>query len=432
MSETRKVISSTLGVISLMGALAGGVLWRQNQDHATSDGRPDLMGYLAAKTTDAQISEVEFFKEMSLLIKREYVDPVSNDQKLASGAVRGMIQSLGDVNSQFMDPTQFQIFKRRREGKYEGIGAELALRMDSGLPKSSEVASENLDDGQPDAVPAIQVPQLVVIDVVPGGPAEKAGMRPGDVIDSVNGRWILNAKALIDFRKAQQDLRLNKITRAQYASIHKEIRLKNETSILATRAKERLSSGETGSIDVAWFRNGKPMQAKMDKAVTQLKPFEASVNSVSRLNFGGDAAEQFSAAVSKMSGTIIIDLRHNVTGDYEVMRKCLVAVLPAGTYGYLTNLRDQHPKPFLIGKGVTRMPELNLVVDRTTLGPARTFATILKKYAKARITGDLPAGDTTVMKVVSLPDGSGYTLMTAVYRADPPKQAAAPGTEDKA
>ncbi|MEE8473464.1 MAG: S41 family peptidase [Dehalococcoidia bacterium] len=94
------------------------------------------------------------------VLHKNYVErEVLDDQKLAPGAIRGLIEALDDPYTTYMDPTTYEMEIAGFHGKFQGIGAHVNMRDD----------------------------QLEVIAPIPGTPAEKAGIRPGDAILEVNG-----------------------------------------------------------------------------------------------------------------------------------------------------------------------------------------------------------------------------------------------------
>src|SRR5688500_2716743 len=121
---------------------------------------------------------------MVSLLKDEYVDPIEDDTKLALGAIRGMVSSLCDLHSRFMDKEAFAVFKKNLNGDYEGIGAEFALKALSPTTKPMKPGARPNPGTQATEPPltmepgrdARSIPVLEVTAVVPGGPADKAGI----------------------------------------------------------------------------------------------------------------------------------------------------------------------------------------------------------------------------------------------------------------
>jgi carboxyl-terminal processing protease len=112
----------------------------------------------AANQNDAQDS-VKSFTHVLSVVERNYAEPVDADKLIYDGAIPGMLRVL-DPHSNFFDPKQYALFKEEQQGKYYGVGMTVQQR-------------EN---------------QTVVLAPFVGSPAYKAGIRPGDIIQKVDGK----------------------------------------------------------------------------------------------------------------------------------------------------------------------------------------------------------------------------------------------------
>src|SRR5579872_115107 len=112
----------------------------------------------ASGTTDLQDSLKNFTRVLSI-VQQEYAIPVDSDHALYDGAIPGMLRVL-DPHSTFFDPRQYALLREDQRGKYYGVGMNVGPQ-------------EN---------------HTVVLAPMPGSPAAKAGVRPGDVISSVDGK----------------------------------------------------------------------------------------------------------------------------------------------------------------------------------------------------------------------------------------------------
>lgn len=136
-------------------------------------------GYLAAGSSSesctAPNQSFAPFCEAYSKLKSEYVDKL-DDTKLAEGAIQGMFQyGVADPFSGYMPPQQYDQALGDLSGKFEGIGAEMALK--------------NLKDPA-DLAACAQLSDtcvLVVVSPINGSPADKAGIQPGDIVTAVNG-----------------------------------------------------------------------------------------------------------------------------------------------------------------------------------------------------------------------------------------------------
>ena len=107
---------------------------------------------------DAQASPRELLDEVVRRIELEYVDGLARDS-LYHAAIRGVLERLGDPNSQFVGASDWEDDRIRYHGEYGGVGLEVTDR-----------------DGF-----------ITVVAPVPGTPGARAGLRPGDRIVEVDG-----------------------------------------------------------------------------------------------------------------------------------------------------------------------------------------------------------------------------------------------------
>ena len=95
------------------------------------------------------------------LVHEQYVNQPVDDELLMRGAIRGMLDALGDPHTSYMDPDQYKLLNSQLQGdeSYSGIGAWVDPTADF----------------------------LTVISPIPGSPAEEAGLRTGDQIIGIDG-----------------------------------------------------------------------------------------------------------------------------------------------------------------------------------------------------------------------------------------------------
>ncbi|HYN48864.1 MAG TPA: S41 family peptidase [Candidatus Nanopelagicales bacterium] len=131
---------------------------------ATTPGTPAADAELFAPFWDAYES-----------ITKSYVGDVDRE-KLVQGAIDGMIGALDDPYSSYMSPEELQRARESIGGEFSGVGAEVTTR-------PTDPASETCATIGPAC-------RLVVVAPIDGSPAERAGLRSGDVITAVDGRSV--------------------------------------------------------------------------------------------------------------------------------------------------------------------------------------------------------------------------------------------------
>ena len=120
-----------------------------------------VAGCTQGASPDASDSEqFSLLSEVRGILHSSYVEPEKlDDTALERGAIRGMLEALDDPYTSYLDPHGYEMELASLEGKFEGIGAYVAMR-----------------EGE-----------LVILSPISDTPAEKAGLRPGDRIVEVDG-----------------------------------------------------------------------------------------------------------------------------------------------------------------------------------------------------------------------------------------------------
>ncbi|MBL8077327.1 MAG: S41 family peptidase [Anaerolineales bacterium] len=178
MNKTLKYIFAVLVVILIgLGSFAGGFVTGHMLPF-TGLPFPGDVTMVPPPTTspeqqDATPSDVQAlfapFWEAWNLVHENYVDQPVDDLVLMRGAISGMMNALGDKHSSYMDPQDFKDANGSLEGAYEGIGAY--------VDSTTEY--------------------LTITSPMPGSPAERAGLKPGDQVVAIDGEDMtgINAEA---------------------------------------------------------------------------------------------------------------------------------------------------------------------------------------------------------------------------------------------
>ena len=166
-----KTIVTVLGIfvvgILLVGAFSGGFLAGHflpgtGQLPAFSQLIPGASGpsteQQAATPGDVQTLFKPFWEAWNI-VHNQYVDQPVDDTILMQGAIRGMMDALGDKQTFYMDPKLYENQTTQLQGAYEGIGAYVDLRGDF----------------------------LTIVSPIEGSPAEAAGLQPGDKVVAIDG-----------------------------------------------------------------------------------------------------------------------------------------------------------------------------------------------------------------------------------------------------
>jgi carboxyl-terminal processing protease len=271
---------------------------------------------------------------------------------VGQSAARGMVEALGDPNSTYMD--QRTVDGQRRGDA--GIGVTLAVGAQRGPP--------------------------IVREVLPGSPAEAAGIRPGDTIVAVD-------------RNATNDMTLSESTQLIRGAAGTRVQLLVQ------------SAGDNRSVDTTITRaplTTAPVSSEARGDIQYVK--------VRRFQDGVARSVQDTLAESARNGATgwIIDLRATSSGSIQEVMDIAGLFLGPRIIGAVVD-RSQRPAP-IRSQGTpldTRLPTV-LLIDGDTGSGAEILAAALHEYNAATLVGAHTAGRVGLSQVVPLPDGSAAQI----------------------
>lgn len=152
---SRRSLAILIPVVTIFAFLFGMQVGKLNTNTTDMQTGGRLLSSFIDSTHQANKPSLSLFWEVWERLHTEYVDPkVLDSEQMIYGAIKGMVASLSDPYTVFMDPHESKEFKNNLQGTLEGIGAELTVK------------DKN----------------LVVMSVLKGSPAEKAGLKMNDII----------------------------------------------------------------------------------------------------------------------------------------------------------------------------------------------------------------------------------------------------------
>jgi carboxyl-terminal processing protease len=340
MSKTTKLIVLTLSFVLATFAVVGGLGVRAN----TND--------------DGSYRQLGVYSEVLSRIRTEYVEE-PNIPSVTSGALHGLLESL-DANSSYLDPTEYKDYKQRKEGK-AGIGAAVSKRYG----------------------------YAAVIAVIPGGPADKAEIESGDIIEAIEG-------------KTTRDMSLAEI--------------------------DGLLTGNPGStvnVSVVRPRRAQPVKSVLTRAMVTDPPIsdkmmEDGIAYIKVDDFpkgrSQEIANKLKAVQKEGAKKIILDLRNSGDGEESEGIATANLFLNHGTITYLQG--QKYPKQIFNAdpeKVVATNLPLVVLVNRGTAGAAEIVAAAVMENARGDVVGDKTFGSGSIQKVIDMPDGSALVLSVAKY-----------------
>jgi carboxyl-terminal processing protease len=253
---------------------------------------------------------------------------------------------------------------------------------------------------------------VVVVRVEPHSPPDNAGIRPGDVIETVNGAPTLS---LIQQRLKSQP------QRREASRLHAVAVLMEGTPETSVEIQWRDKKGaiRTAKLPRRWYQRPLGMRIHRESneyAVLQVDAFTQSI----AINFAREFREKLAA-----SRGIIIDLRENGGGDAEAMAEIASFFVIEGTdLGQFTDRWGTTVKLFTRAKSLfnhetifhSNQPLIILTSDRTS-SAAEIFAASLRSLGRARIVGTETCGCVLAIRTRhTLPDGGALDVSELDYK----------------
>lgn len=413
MTEVQRNLVTAGLVCGAAAAVVSGIAMRENVDL----GRTSLLAaegpirnaLVAGTTVDTEIPEAQYFEQMQILLKREYVEPIRDEMKLAGGAVRGMINSLDDERCMYLDQNAMRTYLKALKGQYEGIGADIVFVRSAGpRSRSLEVGS----DEPSAALGSSGVPKVVVAFVVPGGPADGAGIRPGDSVESIDGRWVINPEMIDRILLTQRKVRSKEWPSSKLHELRKELREKSENSMTPFRALERLNQGKGGTMKVEWRRGKDLVATTLIKANSAMKALARTAPDTYRIRLWPGTSKELRQVIQGKNA-VTLDLRGASVGTLDELAPSLAVLGPSGTYGQIRTQKTGASATLKVKGSNSKPPKITVLVDSQTRGVSEAFAVALENKGLASIRGS-SAGDPALIELQRLPGGNGYTLVSGV------------------
>jgi carboxyl-terminal processing protease len=313
----------------------------------------------AVVADDPPALDEELIEEVLELIAERYVDDeVIDSETLSVGAIRGIVDALGDDgHTQYLTEDEFEVEQEALEGRVAGIGVVVDER--SGAP--------------------------VVISVVDGSPADREGLQAGDIIATVDGKETarLPDGELADLVRGRPGtLVLLGIERPGEEAI-------KEFGIL--RADVEIDP-------VSWAR-----APGSDVAVVRMVQF--SVGSGYQLR---EAIEQ---ARDEGATGYVLDLRGNPGGLVNELLNAASAFLDEGVV-FLERGRDADTVEVSVdpGRAIDAEAPVVVLVDYGTASSGEILAAALRDNDRATVVGEQTFGTGTILNTLRLSDGSALRL----------------------
>ena len=298
------------------------------------------------------------------LITQEYVDDSINTYDLIEMSIPAILANL-DPHSSYLTAKELQAAQEELDGSFSGIGISFQLMNDT----------------------------IVVLEVIPGGPSDKAGLMAGDKIVSVeDSTWV---GSQIDANKVRERLRGAKGTKVKLGIVRAGT--PNKLSFVITRGDIPLNS-----VDSYYM---------LDKTTGYTKVSQ----------FGRNTYNEFVNALNSLKNQgakrFMIDLRGNGGGYLEIAIIMVNEFLPKDRLIVKTKgrYRRDETTAYSDGRGQFQDQEVVVLIDEFSASASEIFAGALQDNDRGLIVGCRSFGKGLVQKQFDLPDKSAIRLTIAKY-----------------
>ncbi|MDC3416144.1 S41 family peptidase [Aquibacillus salsiterrae] len=291
------------------------------------------------------------------LIQESYLEKV-DDQQLIEGAIQGMLDSLGDPYSVYMDKETVQEFNHQIESSFEGIGAEVSMVED----------------------------KVTIIAPIKDSPAEEAGLKPNDQILKVDNESVEG----LDLFEA-----VSKIRGEQGTEVTLEIN----------------RPGVEDPLLVTLVRDDIPLETVYSET-KEVNGKKAGLIEIT--SFSENTADRFKEELTKLEEEgiegLVIDVRGNPGGLLPSVESILKNFIPSDKPYVQIEDRDGKKSRYFSELEEPKEYPVSVLIDEGSASASEILAVSMKEAGGYEIVGTKSFGKGTVQQTVPMGDGSTIKL----------------------
>lgn len=365
LAKKTKIIRSIVTIALIVGVFVSGVLTGTTYGmrallHGNSVSAITNVTNLFSQSGNSTVSFDQFWEVWKKVQEKYVYQPVTSTD-LFYGSMVGMVAALKDPYSVYMPPTKAEEFKRDLSGEFFGIGAEIGLK-------------DN---------------KITVIAPLPDSPAEKAGLKAGDVVVMVDGKDIAGKpvdEVISQIRGPKGTVVTLSIVKAG-TDIPKEVKITRGVITVPT-VTWNMKANSIAYIRISYFND--TTWNEWDKAVKEIQ--------------------------AKKPKGVILDLRSNPGGYLDTSVKVASEWVQSGVIVYERlngGVNDQYAAD--VGKHRFAGIPTIVLVDEGTASGSEIVSGALQDYGVATLIGNKTFGKGSVQDFEYFPDGSALKLTIAEW-----------------
>ena len=302
---------------------------------------------------------VETLDQYRRIIDKYYLGDI-DEEKLKEGAISGYIEGLGDEYTEYISKKDMADYMADTMGNFVGVGIYM--------------------------VQDTETNRIMVLSPIKGGPAQKAGLQPGDYIISVDG---------VEYSGEQM-----------------------------TEASNNIKGEEGTTVKIEILRGNETLNFELTRENIKVNPVEGEVleddiGYITFSSFDEGTADEFKSKFEELQGQgitpLIIDLRNNGGGIVDEALNIANYILDKDSVIlYEVNKSNEEEVEKTTDDPIINMP-IVVLTNGNTASSSEILAGALKDHGKATIVGTKTYGKGVIQQIITLSDGSGLKITSEKY-----------------
>ena len=303
------------------------------------------------------VGKLEFLQQ---LVDKNFLEG-SDNASFEEGVYKGFIESLDDPYSVYYTVDEYKSLMESSSGKYCGIGASVAQNAKTGI--------------------------ITVVKPFANSPADKAGVKPGDIISKVNGE---------------------EVTGVDLSQVVSKMKGEAGTTVKVTIIREGVNEPKTYVIT----------RKEIEVPTIEYQMLSGKIGYVTITEFDEITVTQFDAAIDALEKkgmkALVVDVRNNPGGRLDSVVEILDRVLPKELVVYQVDKNNKKTEAFADDDTKVTVP-MAVLINGNSASASEIFSGALQDYKVATIVGTQSFGKGIVQQIFPISDGTAVKLTISKY-----------------
>ena len=309
---------------------------------------------VAVGETSAKKAQINYAQVDDVLarVQREWYGDMPSNDKLTDGVIRGMLNSLGDQFTQYVEPKLAQVVEDDMTGAFDGVGATIKQTARG---------------------------EIQIVRTYPGMPADKAGVLAGDVLESVEGQRVtgMGTNEVVALLRGQRGTQVRITLRREDKPRAFEITITRARIEIQLVTSKMVGEGKIGYVSLTEF--SRPASEKLEKDIKAL--------------------------LEKNPKGLILDLRDNPGGLLQQAVEVGDLFLKEGPYVIERDYAGKKTTLSTSNDGIAQDIPMVVLVNAGSASASEIVAGALQDLGRAKLIGETTFGKGSVQSTQRLSNG---------------------------